>query len=270
MNGWIYVHTLDPVLLHLGPLRVGWYGLMYAVAFLSGYWFLVRESRRPGAILPSEEVPNLFTYLVLGVILGGRLGWVIFYGGLPYLEQPYRILETWKGGMSFHGGLLGVAFAWWLYAYRHRLSILRLADFSAIWIPVGLFLGRVGNFINGELYGRPTEGGWGVIFPGDPQQVPRHPSQLYEAFLEGVVIFAVLWPLRARVSRPGHQPALFLLLYGVARFLVEFIRLPDADLGYLWGTITMGQLLSLPMIAVGLVWVVYLFSRPPARAESAD
>ena len=269
MSGWIYVHHLDPILLHLGPLRIGWYGVMYALTFLTGYWFLLRESRRPEAPVPTEDVPNLFTYLILGVILGGRLGWVVFYGGLPYLYQPYRVLETWKGGMSFHGGLLGVGFALWLYARSRKVSLLKVTDFMATWVPVGLFLGRIGNFINGELYGKPTDGSWGVIFPQDPLQVPRHPSQLYEAVLEGAVIFAVLYALRRGTRRPGSQPAVFLLLYGCARFAVEFIRLPDADIGYLWSFVTMGQLLSLPMILVGAVWTLYVFRRTPDGAGEA-
>jgi phosphatidylglycerol---prolipoprotein diacylglyceryl transferase len=260
---WIYVHNLDPVLVQLGPLRIGWYGLMYAIAFLTGYWYILRESRRPDSPITTEDVPNLFTYVILGVILGGRLGWVLFYGGLPYFEQPYRILQTWKGGMSFHGGLLGVLTAMWLYARRRKIHLLDVGDFVITWVPVGLFLGRIGNFINGELWGKPTDGSWGVIFPNDPLHVPRHPSQLYEAFLEGVVIFAVLLFMRHRVHRRGHQAAVFLLLYGIMRFSVEFIRLPDADIGYLWSFLTMGQLLSLPMILVGAGWTAWLFTRPP-------
>ena len=193
MSGWIYVHDLDPVLVHLGPLRIGWYGLMYAIAFLNFYWVMVRAGRRPEALVPAEDVPNLLTYVILGVIVGGRLGWVLFYGGPQYFFEPWRILETWKGGMSFHGGMLGSILAIWIYCRRREISIVDLCDYGAVWVPVGLGLGRVGNFINGELYGKPTDGTWGVIFPGDPSRAPRHPSQLYEAFLEGVVLFAILW-----------------------------------------------------------------------------
>ena len=279
MSPWIYVHTLDPVLLHLGPLRIGWYGIMYALTFLTGYWFLIRESRRPQATIPTEDVPNLFTYLILGVILGGRLGWVVFYGGLPYLTEPCRImgidlpppcriLETWKGGMSFHGGLLGVTIALWLYARSRQVRLLEVGDFVITWVPVGLLLGRIGNFINGELYGKPTDGTWGVVFPHDPLRVPRHPSQLYEALLEGLAIFAVLMILRRGTRRVGNQPAVFLLLYGLARFAVEFVRLPDADIGYLWRFVTMGQLLSLPMIGVGAAWTAWLFMRPREDVEA--
>jgi len=287
MSHWIYIHNIDPVLVHLGPLRIGWYGLMYAIAFLTGYWYIIRESRRPDSPVTTEDVPNLFTYVILGVIVGGRLGWVIFYGGLPYFEQPYRILQTWKGGMSFHGGLLGVLTALWLYSRSRKLRLLDVGDFVITWVPVGLFLGRIGNFINGELYGAPTgsswrmlfadhcglRGGatnivpslptWGVIFPADPLHVPRHPSQLYEAALEGIVIFAVLLLLRHRVHRRGHQAAVFLLLYGIMRFLVEFVRLPDAGAGCPVWILTKGQLLSLPMIVIGAAWTAWLFLRPP-------
>jgi phosphatidylglycerol:prolipoprotein diacylglycerol transferase len=269
MNGWIYVHNLDPVLVHLGPLRIGWYGVMYALAFLSGYWFLMRESRRPESPVATEDVPNLLTYLILGVILGGRLGWVLFYGGMPYLLEPWRILETWKGGMSFHGGLLGVALALWLFGRGRKRNWMEVADFVVTWAPVGLFLGRIGNFINGELYGKPTDGTWGVIFPQDPLRVPRHPSQLYEAVLEGAVIFAVLMVLRRRVhGRHGLQPAAFMGLYGLGRIAVEFVRLPDADIGYLWGFVTMGQVLSLPLLLLGGYWMYYLFSRPIPQAPT--
>jgi phosphatidylglycerol:prolipoprotein diacylglycerol transferase len=266
MSRWIYIHNLDPVLLHLGPLRIGWYGLMYAISFLVGYFLLLRRARQPDSVLTEADVPNLLTYIILGVVAGGRLGWVLFYGGLDYLWEPWRVLETWKGGMSFHGGLLGVALALWLYARRHGKPLLKVADLVALFVPIGLFFGRIGNFINGELWGKPTNGTWGVIFPADRLQVPRHPSQLYEAVLEGVVIFLVLWALR-NVKRDGLQPAMFLLLYGLFRAGVEFVRLPDADIGYLWGGfLTMGQLLSLPMLAAGAIWLAVLSRRPPGAA----
>jgi phosphatidylglycerol:prolipoprotein diacylglycerol transferase len=267
MRGWIYVHTLSPILFQLGPLRIGWYGLMYALSFLLGYLLLQRQARRPGCPISEEQVPNLVTYIILGVVLGGRLGWVVFYGGLPYLEEPWRILETWKGGMSFHGGLLGVLFALWLYARRQRAPLLKVGDTVIVYVPLGLFFGRIGNFINGELYGKPTDGTWGVVFPTDRLGVPRHPSQLYEALLEGLLIFIALAVLKRRVPRDGMQPAAFLLLYGLARTAVEFVRLPDADIGYLWGFLTMGMLLSLPMAIAGLGWVVYILARPAAAGR---
>ena len=270
MNGWVYVHTLDPVLFQIGPLRIGWYGLMYALSFLAGYALVLRDARRGAIIVRELDVPSLTTYLILGVVAGGRLGWVLFYGGVGYLEEPWRVLETWKGGMSFHGGLLGVTIAFFWFARSRRISVLSLADAVVLYVPIGLFCGRIGNFINGELYGKPTDGTWGVVFSSDRLHVPRHPSQLYEALLEGVVIFAALWLQRSRGHRPGAQPALFLLLYGLARSAVEFVRLPDADIGYLWGPITMGQVLSAPMWIVGLVWLIYLMASKPSPAPPAS
>jgi phosphatidylglycerol:prolipoprotein diacylglycerol transferase len=262
MSGAIYVHDLDPVLMQLGPLRIGWYGLMYAISFLIFYWVMMRAARRPDALVSAEDVPNLLTYVILGVIVGGRLGWVLFYGGAQYFHEPWRILETWKGGMSFHGGMLGVLVAIWIYCWRRGLSIVALNDYGIIWVPVGLGLGRIGNFINGELYGKPTDGSWGVIFPGDPNRLPRHPSQLYEAFLEGAVLFLLLWVLKRRAPLRGLQPAAFLLGYGLARMGAELIRLPDPQLGYLlFGIGTMGQILSLPMALAGLSWVVWILLR---------
>jgi phosphatidylglycerol:prolipoprotein diacylglycerol transferase len=213
-------------------------------------------------VLSEAEVPNVLTYVILGVVAGGRVGWVIFYGGRDYLVEPWRVLETWKGGMSFHGGLLGVTLALWLYSRRHKIPLLKLGDMVVMFVPIGLFFGRIGNFINGELWGKPTGTNWGVVFPGDSLQVARHPSQLYEAALEGLLIFAVLWSLR-NAKRDGIQPAMFLFLYGLARATVEFVRLPDADIGYLWGGfVTMGQVLSTPMILVGALWLGTIYSRP--------
>jgi len=269
MEGWIFLHDIDPVLVALGPLKVRWYGLMYFIAFLLGYLFILRMSRQPYSPIETEDVPNLLTFVILGVILGGRLGYVLFYGGWYYILAPWKILEIWKGGLSFHGGLLGFTAALWLYARSRKVPLLAVGDFVIVMVPVGLFFGRLGNFINGELFGKPTDGSWGVVFPTDPIQVPRHPSQLYEAFGEGLVIFLVLWALYTHVRRPGIQPAVFLLLYGIARFAVEFIRLPDADMGYLWGVVTMGQVLSMPMIAVGLGWTIYILTRPAADEAQA-
>jgi phosphatidylglycerol:prolipoprotein diacylglycerol transferase len=208
------------------------------------------------------------TYLIVGVVVGGRLGWVIFYGGLPYLIEPIRIVQTWRGGMSFHGGLIGVLLAIWIFARTRRVSMLSVGDAVVPYVPIGLFFGRIGNFINGELWGKPTDGSWGVIFPGDRVHAPRHPSQLYEALLEGVLIFVVLWLIRRQGHRPGAMPAVFMLLYGLGRSVVEFIRLPDADIGYLWGPITMGHLLSLPLIIVGSMWVLLLLMTHPPQGRA--
>ncbi|MDH4224965.1 MAG: prolipoprotein diacylglyceryl transferase [Deltaproteobacteria bacterium] len=265
MNGWIYTHNINPILAEIGPLRLGWYGLMYAVGFLVWYRATIRYARKPGAALNEEEVGLFLTYGILGVVLGGRLGYVLFYGGAEYWQEPWRILQTWKGGMSFHGGVLGVTLAVWLFARRHQKPLLDVADFTITWIPAGLLFGRIGNFINGELYGKPTSGTWGVVFPGDPLGVPRHPSQLYEALLEGLIILVVLVALRKRFAdRRGLQPAAFLVLYSLSRMAVELVRLPDVQLGYLaGGFVTMGQILSLPMLLAGLGWVGWIFSKTP-------
>lgn len=259
MSDWIYVHDLDPIIATIGPLRVGWYGLMYAITFMIFYFFTIHRSKKDGAPLNEDQAASLITYIILGVILGARLGWVIFYGGLPYLENPLRIFETWKGGMSFHGGMLGVLVAMIIFTRKHKISLLRLADFAIPMGPVGLFFGRIGNFINGELFGKFTDGTWGVIFKtGGPQ--PRHPSQLYEALGEGIATFLILILLQKPLRNyPGLLSALFLACYGLFRSLVELVRLPDRDIGYLAGEwLTMGMLLSLPMLFVGLGWGGYI------------
>jgi phosphatidylglycerol:prolipoprotein diacylglycerol transferase len=257
MSNWIYVHNLDPILFRMGPVQVGWYGLMYGISFVCGYLLATRRARRHGGPIPEQDYSVLMTYIILGVVLGGRLGWVIFYGGSAYFASPWRILETWRGGMSFHGGMVGVGIALLIYGRRHNLSMLVLLDLINPIIPIGLFFGRIGNFINGELFGKPTDGTWGVIFPGDKEQLPRHPSQLYEALLEGLLLFLLLQWLAPRINHMrGMTTALFLLGYGLGRFAVEFVRLPDRDIGYLWSFVTMGQLLSLPMIIIGLGWAV--------------
>ena len=272
MSEWVYVHNLDPIIFNIGPLRVGWYGMMYAVSFLLGYFLLSRWAKEEGSSVAEKDVGTLVTYVILGVVLGARLGWVVFYGGMPYFVEPWRIFETWKGGMSFHGGLLAVVFALWLFARRNRIPILSISDFVAPLCALGLFFGRMGNFINGELYGKPTDQSWGVLFPkkNDPEQLWRHPSQIYEGVLEGLVIFGVLYLLRRRVRIPGFHSALLLLLYGIFRIAVEFVRLPDRDIGYTWGFVTRGQFLSLPMILVGGVWIVYLLvTHARGRAKTA-
>lgn len=288
MDGWIFTHNIDSVLLPIwGTFAIRWYSLMYLLTFFSGYWYYQRQSRRPDSPVTQDEVSTLLIFGVFGVILGGRLGWVIFYGGMPYLENPLRVFQVWEGGLSFHGGLLGVTLAIVLFSRHIRQPILTLGDFIVPWVPVGVLLVRIGNFINSELYGKPTDGSWGVIFPTDPQRLPRHPSQLYEAFGEGVIVLIVLMWLR-RVKRPGIQPAAFMLIYGCARFAVEFVRLPDRNLGCLsryfefvrlaeadknmscweWGSVSMGQVLSMPLILIGGAWLIWIFSRPKANAPA--
>ena len=254
------VHNLNPVLIQLGPIRVGWYGLMYVLGFLASYLLVRYQLNRKEFGFSREEVEDLFVYLILGLILGARLGYVLFYDLPQYRDRPLEILAIWHGGMSFHGGLVGLLIAGVFYARRKKKSFWTMADLFIVTAPIGLGLGRIGNFINGELYGRVTEVPWGVVFPrGGP--LPRHPSQLYECLLEGLVLFLVLWTLRNRKLPSGSLLAVFLILYGVFRFLVEFFREPDSQLGFILGPFTMGQVLSSFMIAAGFALTFYLKSK---------
>jgi len=258
---------VDPVAFRIGPFPVHWYGLMYLVAFTAG-WVLGRwRARDPRSGWTPAMVDDLVFYVALGVVLGGRLGYILFYGLPQYAASPLDALKVWQGGMSFHGGLLGVLVAAWLFGRGHGKRFFQVTDFVAPLVPTGLLAGRLGNFINGELWGAPTDLPWGVMFPGEAAGgVPRHPSQLYEAFLEGVVLFAILW-LFSRKPRPTMAVSgLFLVGYGVFRGLVEIVRVPDAHVGYLvLGWVTMGQLLSLPMLVFGvglLAWAYRTRPRP--------
>lgn len=255
--------SIDPVFFRLGPLQFRWYGLMYVIGFICSYFIIRRESRQRNLPLDSEAVADLIFCLAIGVVLGGRLGYVLFYDLSSYLAQPLKIFAIWQGGMSFHGGLLGVAVAGLWYARRFQLPKLQLADLAALAAPVGLGFGRIGNFINGELFGRPTTMPWGMIFP-DGGPLPRHPSQLYEAFLEGLVLFFVVRLLARRFTAPGTAMAAFLSGYGLFRFIVELFRQPDSQLGLFWGFFSMGQLLSLPLFLAGGILLVWLNRKKPA------
>lgn len=241
---------IDPIIFSIGPLAVRWYGLMYLLGFVCAYLIILRFAPRRDLPLDKEGVSDLLFYAVIGVVVGGRAGYTLFYNSAYFLKHPLEIFYIWEGGMSFHGGLLGVVLALLLFSRRRALPRLALGDVVVLSAPVGLGLGRVGNFINGELWGRITELPWAIVFPGAGSE-PRHPSQLYEALLEGPLLFLCLWLLLRR-SRPGVPFFSFFLLYGLFRFLVEFVRQPDAHLGYLWAGATMGQLLSLPMMLLGL------------------
>lgn len=247
---------IDPVAVQIGPLAVRWYGLAYVAGILLGQRYAMRLADLDPVRPSRKDIDGLTGWLVIGVILGGRLGSVLFYNLAYYLEHPLEILAIWHGGMSFHGGLLGVTAALLLFSWRSRIPPLALSDVVAVVVPIGLFFGRLANFINAELWGRPTDAPWGVVFPG--QDVARHPSQLYEAALEGVLLFAILF-LLARIPsvrrRTGTLTGVFLVGYGLSRITVEFFREPDAHLGYLSGGATMGQLLSLPMVLVGLLLI---------------
>jgi phosphatidylglycerol:prolipoprotein diacylglycerol transferase len=257
----------DPVALQLGPLAIRWYGLMYLVAFaafyLLGRWRVTRTHYGPGTGLKPSDVEDLLFHGVLGVVLGGRLGYVLFYKPGYYLQHPLEVLAVWQGGMSFHGGLVGVLFACAWFARRRGLPFLTLMDFVAPLVPVGLATGRMGNFINGELWGRATDLPWAMVFPQSGTAVARHPSQLYQFAGEGLLLFAVLWWFSSRPRPIGRVSGMFLVGYGLLRFLAEFAREPDAFLGLLAGGLTMGQLLSLPMVAAGL-WLM-LRAAPPAH-----
>lgn len=251
---------IDPVLIQIGPLAIRWYGLMYLAGFAAAYGLIRHLACRRGLPLSKDGVSDLLFYCVIGVIAGGRLGYTLFYNAGYYLSHPLEILAVWQGGMSFHGGLLGVAVATLLYCRRRQLPVLLTGDILVTAATIGLGLGRLGNFINAELWGRPTELPWGMVFPG-AGNLPRHPSQLYEMFLEGVVLFIVLYWMHRRNVAHGLPFFSFFLGYGLFRLLVEFVREPDAHLGFLWGGATMGQLLSLPMILFGGLGLLLLMRR---------
>ncbi len=248
---------IDPIIFQIGPLAIRWYGMMYLLGFGAAYLLITHLSRLRNLALSKEGVSDLLFYGVIGVVLGGRLGYVLFYNLSQYLARPLEIFAVWQGGMSFHGGLLGVVVATVLFCRRRQLPILLVGDILVTSSTIGLGLGRIGNFINAELWGRVTDLPWGFVFPGGGP-LPRHPSQLYEAFLEGFVLFSVLYLLHRRKVAQGVPFFSFFIGYGLFRFLVEFVRQPDAHLGFLWGGATMGQLLSLPMILFGLCGLVYL------------
>lgn len=246
---------------------VHWYGLMYLLGFLGAWWLGTVRARQPHIQWPRERVSDLLFYIVMGVILGGRIGYTLFYNFSGFLHEPLVILRMWEGGMSFHGGLLGVVVAYFAFAHKHRLNVFDIADFAAPLVPVGLFTGRIGNFINAELWGAPTSLPWGMVFPRAGSE-PRHPSMLYEAFLEGLVLWAVLWWFASKPRPRMAVSGLFLVLYALFRTLVEFVRLPDQHIGYLYGTgwITMGMMLCVPMwLAGGAMMILgYRKGRPPS------
>jgi phosphatidylglycerol:prolipoprotein diacylglycerol transferase len=252
MDSSVLVHpSIDPIAFAIGPLAVRWYGLMYLAGFAAGWWLGLRRIARGAAPVTRRQFDDLLFLAVLGVILGGRLGYVLFYKPAHYLANPLEVFAIWQGGMSFHGGLLGVMLAMAFAAWRHRVDYLRLMDFVAPLCPLGIAAGRMGNFINGELWGRVTDLPWGMVFRG-AGDAPRHPSQLYQFALEGVLLFVILWWYSSKPRPRGAVSALFLIGYGVFRFVAEFAREPDAFLGYLAMGLTMGQWLCLPMIAGGL------------------
>jgi phosphatidylglycerol:prolipoprotein diacylglycerol transferase len=261
--------AIDPVAFEIGPMAVRWYGLAYMAGLMLGWWYARRLAAQP-AYWGSVKAPtpdgldDLLLYVAIGIVVGGRLGEVLFYNLPYYIANPMDIFRTWKGGMSFHGGMLGAIAAGWLFAYKKGLRPLSVFDLISVVVPIGLFCGRMANFVNGELWGRATDVPWGMVFP-DGGDIVRHPSQLYEAALEGVLLLVILalavrrWGFR----RPGMLGALFIMCYGLARFFVEFFREPDSQLGFLFGGwLTMGMLLSVPMIVIGAAVFFTLLRKP--------
>ncbi len=253
---------INPVAVQLGPVAIRWYGIMYLIGFLSAYGLLSWRAQKPNSGWTKEQVSDLIFYGALGVILGGRMGYVFFYNFTAFLEHPAMLFKVWEGGMSFHGGFLGVVIAVYLFARKTGKSMWDILDFGAPVVPIGLGAGRIGNFIGQELVGRVSDVPWAMVFPA-VDQFPRHPSQLYQAVLEGVALFCILWWFSAK-QRPRYAVSgMFALFYGVFRFSVEFVRQPDAHIGFIaleW--VTMGQLLSLPMILVGTLLLVIAYRKP--------
>lgn len=259
---------IDPVAIDLGFMQVHWYGLMYLFGFVAA-WLLARH-RAESIGLSKALVEDLLFYGALGVIVGGRLGYAIFYDLAANLDNPLNILKIWQGGMSFHGGLLGVLLAVWLFARKTGKTFFQITDFIAPLVPLGLLFGRIGNFINGELWGKVSDVPWAMVFPsGGP--LPRHPSQLYEALLEGLVLFILVWWFSAKPRPRAAVSGLFLLGYGSFRFIVEFVRVPDPQYGYLaFNWLTMGQLLCLPMIVAGLALMIWAYRTNPIESKSTS
>ena len=249
---------IDPIIFALGPLKIRWYWLMYVIAFLLAWWLARRRSIKSWSIIKPAQVDDLLFYGMLGVIVGGRLGYALFYGWEQLTSDPLYLFKITQGGMSFHGGLAGVMIAMWLYARHLGVGVWGVLDFVAPIVPLGLGFGRIGNFINGELWGKATDVPWGFNVNG----TVLHPSMLYEAILEGFVLFVILWVFSSKERPYMSVSGLFLLLYGVLRFAVEFVRVPDSHLGYLamdW--LTMGQVLTLPMIILGSALLVMAYKK---------
>lgn len=249
---------ISPIIFSIGPVAIRWYSLAYLVGIIAGWCLIKRNVRLNNLGISKNQIEDFIFYLTLGIIIGGRLGYVTFYGGAEMWARPWQILELWKGGMSFHGGVVGVIVAIWMFSRKIKYEFLGLTDLVVLYAPIGIFLGRIANFINDELWGKVTDVAWAVRFPNGGG-LPRHPSQLYEGLLEGVVMFVILnslWCLPKVRKCQGCVSALFVILYGSFRIFLENYREPDAHLGYFWGGVTMGQMLSIPLIVLGMVIVL--------------
>ena len=255
--------TIDPVALQLGPLAIRWYALAYLVGLVGGWQYIKFLAKRFPSEIKAQEIDDFLFWATIGVVLGGRIGYVLFYNLDFYMNNPSAILQVWNGGMSFHGGFLGVVIACVLFCKKHKLNVAAFGDLIACGAPIGLFFGRIANFINAELFGRETDVAWGVIFPnGGPN--PRHPSQIYEALMEGLILFIVLFVCAqsSKLKRSyGFFVGIFIIGYGIARSIVELVRQPDEQIGFVLSGLTMGQLLSFPMILVGLLIVTLAFKK---------
>lgn len=258
--------AINPVAFHIGAWPVYWYGLMYLLGFLGGWGALALRIRHSPRGFTQQQLSDIVFYAAMGAIMGGRLGYILFYDRLAVLHDPLIIFKTWNGGMSFHGGVLGVAIAMWICTYKFNKSFLSLTDLLTPAVTIGLGTGRIGNFINGELWGRITDVPWGMVFPhaGD---LPRHPSQLYEFGLEGCVLFLILWTYSKKPRPLGAVSGLFAICYGLFRISVEFFREPDIQIGYLWSGMTEGQLLSIPLIFVGIALMASAYAKQRQRVS---
>ncbi|MEA2103883.1 MAG: prolipoprotein diacylglyceryl transferase [Candidatus Cloacimonadota bacterium] len=258
---------INPTILKIGFLQIRWYSMMYIISFIIGYFSIKKMYKARNIQLKKDDFENLFFYIMLGVMVGGRVGYVLFYNLSECLHNPLEFFAVWHGGMSFHGGMLGVVLFGFIFSKKHGYDFYKLADPPAVIAPIALAFGRLGNFINAELYGRSTDLPWGMVFPTDPERIPRHPSQLYELFLEGILLFAILFFLYNKKVKEGIVFWSFISFYGLFRFLVEFVREPDVQLGHLIGFMTMGQILSSLMVIVGIVGIISCILKKQAKPE---
>jgi len=250
------IHNINPVIVDFGLVQIRWYGFLYLLSFALGYFLLKKNFKYRNIKISADEYESLLFNFCLGVIIGGRLGYIIFYNLGYFMENPLKLLAVWEGGMSFHGGALGVIYVGYRFCRKHAVSFWQMADAVAPIGTIGLGLGRLGNFINGELFGKVTELPWGIIFPGGGD-LPRHPTQLYELLFEGIILFIITQTILVKSKRNGLVFWCWLLGYGIFRFLLEFLRIPDVQLGYIWGITTMGQILSTFMIIAGLAGIIW-------------